>query len=456
MKTPMNRREFLKSSAAAAAAGLVLPLLPSCATAPRVRRPAPSDRINMAMIGFGTIAHSSCMNFLGDERVQMVAVADPISDLPNYGYKGELRGGREVGKQKIEAYYAEHAKGGKFRGVRTYVDFREMLNREDLDAVYIATPDHWHCAVALIAAQKGKHIYGQKPLALTVEEGRRIADVVQRTGVTWQTGSQQRSSIHFRTACEYVRNGRLGKLEKITVGLPGGHTNWSTLANRTKPETPPKELDYDLWLGPAPERPYTPALLQLNWRHNWDFSGGMITDWGAHHLDIVQWALGMDNSGPVRLENIKAKLPPQTDLYNTPPEYAFDIVYANGVRVSVSNQHTEGIRFDGEGGKSIFVKRDKLEFKPDTLRTEKIRDGEVRLYESKVQEYNFVDCVYSAKAPISPPETSHRAITISHLANIAIRLGRTSVRWNPATERFVDDPAADAYLSRPMRKAYAV
>jgi hypothetical protein len=253
-----------------------------------------------------------------------------------------------------------------------------------------------------------------------------------------------------------VRNGRLGKLEKITVGLPGGHTNWSTLANRTKPETPPKELDYDLWLGPAPERPYTPALLQLNWRHNWDFSGGMITDWGAHHLDIVQWALGMDNSGPVRLENIKAKLPPQTDLYNTPPEYAFDIVYANGVRVSVSNQHTEGIRFDGEGGKSIFVKRDKLEFKPDTLRTEKIRDGEVRLYESKVQEYNFVDCVYSAKAPISPPETSHRAITISHLANIAIRLGRTSVRWNPATERFVDDPAADAYLSRPMRKAYAV
>lgn len=129
MKTPMNRREFLKSSAAAAAAGLVLPLLPSCATAPRVRRPAPSDRINMAMIGFGTIAHSSCMNFLGDERVQMVAVADPISDLPNYGYKGELRGGRKVGKQKIEAYYAELAKGGKFRGVRTYVDFREMLNR---------------------------------------------------------------------------------------------------------------------------------------------------------------------------------------------------------------------------------------------------------------------------------------------------------------------------------------
>ena len=218
----------------------------------------------MAMIGFGTIAHSSCMNFLGDERVQMVAVADPISDLPNYGYKGELRGGRLVGQKKIEEYYAEHAKGGKFRGVKVYEDFREMLDREDIDAVYIDTPDHWHCAVAQIAARMGKHIYGQKPLALTVDEGRRIAEVVKRTGITWQTGSQQRSSIHFRTACEYVRNGRLGKLQGITVGLPGGHTNWSTLADRKQPETPPKELNYDLWLGPAAERPYVPALLQLN------------------------------------------------------------------------------------------------------------------------------------------------------------------------------------------------
>jgi predicted dehydrogenase len=456
MKTALNRRDFLKTAAAATAAGLVLPGLPSCMTAPRVRRPAPSERINMAMIGFGTIAHSSCINFLGDERVQMVAVADPVSDLPNYGYKGELRGGRLEGKRKIEAYYAEHAKGGKFRGVKVYEDFREMLDKEDLDAVYIATPDHWHCAVATIAARKGKHIYGQKPLALTVDEGRRIADVVKQTGVTWQTGSQQRSSIHFRTACEYVRNGRIGKLEKITVGLPGGHTNWSQLGDRKRPETPPKELNYDLWLGPAAQREYTPALLQLNWRHNWDFSGGMITDWGAHHLDIVQWALDMDQSGPVRLENITATLPPQTDLYNTPTDYAFDVVYASGVRVSVSNKHPEGIRFEGEGGKSIFVKRDKLEFKPDTLRTAKIRDGELRLYESKVQEFNFADCVYSGQAPISPPETSHRAITISHLANIAIRLGRSSIRWNPATERFVDDPAADKLLSRPMRKAYAV
>lgn len=453
MQSQLTRRDFLKASAAAAAAGLVLP---SCVSVPRVRRPKPSERINMAMIGFGTIAHSSCMNFLGDQRVQMVAVADPVSDLPNYGYKGELRGGRLVGKQKIEEFYSQQANSGKFRGVTVYEDFRDMLAKEDLDAVYIATPDHWHCAVAVTAARKGKHIYGQKPLALTVGEGRRIADVVKQTGITWQTGSQQRSSVQFRTACEYVRNGRLGKLQKVTVGLPGGHTNWSTLASRNQPETPPKELNFDLWLGPAPQRAYVPALLQLNWRHNWDFSGGMITDWGAHHLDIVQWALDMDNFGPVAIENIVATLPPQTDLYNTPPEYAFDVVYANGLRVSVSNKHAEGIKFDGEGGKSIFVKRGKLDFTPATLAQDKILDSEIRLYDSKVQEWNFVDRVYDAKAPISPPETSHRAITISHLANIAIRLGRSSVRWNPATERFVNDADADKLLSRPMRKPYAV
>jgi predicted dehydrogenase len=238
--------------------------------------------------------------------------------------------------------------------------------------------------------------------------------------------------------------------------LPGGHTNWSTLADRKQPETPPKELAYDLWLGPAPQRPYVPALLQLNWRHNWDFSGGMITDWGAHHLDIVQWALDMDRAGPVAIENVVATLPPQTDLYNTPPNYAFDVVYPNGLRVSVSDKHPEGIRFEGENGKAIFVKRDRLVFTPDTLAQEKIRENEIRLYESKVQEWNFVDRVYDAKPPISPPETSHRAITISHLANIAIRLGRSSVRWNPATERFVNDSAADQFLTRPMRKPYAV
>ncbi len=455
----MTRRDFLKTSAMVAAAGATLPSLTSCAgpTVARVRRPKPSERVNIGFIGYGTIAHHTIMNFLGDDRAQVVAVADPVSDLPHYGYKGELRGGRLVGQKRIEEYYAQKATSGNFRGCRVYEDFRVMLDREDLDAVYIATPDHWHCAAAILAAGKGKHIYGQKPLAVTVEEGQRIARAIKSAGVTWQTGSQQRSSAFFRTAAEYVRNGRLGKLRRVTIGLPDkGHNDFSGLAAHKASAPVPKEVNYDLWLGPAPERPFCPALMPLNWRHNWDFSGGSVTDWGAHHFDIVQWALGMDDSGPVLIENVVAKLPPQTDLYNTPTSYSFEVVYANGVRLHVSSAADEGIRFEGEDDRSIFVNRSKIEIKPDSLRQAKIRPDEIRLYESKLHEWNFLDCIYSGKPAICPADASHRALTISHVANIAIRLGRSSVRWNPATERFVDDPAADKFLSRPTRKAYAV
>jgi predicted dehydrogenase len=455
MNYRMNRRHFLKATGVALA-GAALPSFTSCSTAGRTRRPVASSRINLGVIGFGTIAHDTIMNFLGDPRVQVVAVADPVSDLPNYGYEGEYRGGRLIGKKRVEEYYSAESPTGSFSGCKAYEDFRDMIDREDLDAVYIATPDHWHCAAAVIAATKGKHIYGQKPLALTVGEGRRIADVVKATGVTWQTGSQQRSSAYFRTACEYVRNGRLGRIQRITVGLPGGRSDWSRLGSRNKPETPPPELNYDLWLGPAPEREYIPALLQLNWRHNWDYSGGMITDWGAHHLDIVQWALDQDTGGPTLIENIQADLPDQNAIYNTPAHYAFDVVYANGTRVSVSDKNENGILFEGEAGKSIFVSRDKLQYTPTELRREKIRPEEIHLYESKVHETNFVDCIYGGQPTAAPAEVSHRAITISHIANIAIRLGRAKLEWNPKTERFIGDPTADAMLSRPMRREYAV
>lgn len=448
----LNRRRFLQGSAAAAL-GLTLP---SCTSVRSAKRPAPSQRVNLALIGFGTIAHSTTPNFLSDERVQIVAIADPVSDLPNYSYQGELRGGRLVGQKLVEAHYAQQAAGGAFKGCRVYEDFRDMLDREDIDAININTPDHWHCAVAIHAARRGKHIYGQKPLALTVQEGRRMADEVARAGVTWQTGSQQRSTEYFRTAAEFIRNGRLGKLQGIKIGLPGGHKDWSQLGARNKPEPPPRELAYDLWLGPAPLRPYIPALCQLNWRHNWDYSGGMISDWGAHHMDIMQWALGMDATGPVAIENIKAALPPQAELYNTPTEYSFDVVYANGIRANVSDQHPNGLLFEGENGRSIFVSREKLEMTPAELRREKLRDDEVHLYKSRLHERNFVDCIYDGKPSITPVEVAHRSITIAHLANIAIRLGRGKLAWNPATEQVVGDPTANSMLSRPMRAAYAI
>lgn len=452
----MHRRDFLKSSALVMAS-LALPPLTSRAAAPArpARRPGPGARLNLGLVGFGTIAQVTTPNFLGDERVQIVAVADPVAELPNYGYKGELSGGRLVGQRIVEEHYAQHAKGG-YKGCKVYEDFREMFAREDLDAIVINTPDHWHCAVAVLAARRGLNVYGQKPLAVTVDEGRRIADEVKASGIVWQTGSQQRSSMYFRMACELVRNGRIGRLTGITVGLPGGHQDWSTLAARTQPEKVPAGVNYDLWLGPAPERPYVPALFQLNWRHNYAFSGGMVTDWGAHHLDIVQWALGMDGAGPTRVEIRQVTLPAETELYNTATDFEFDVIYPGGVRVNVANRHPNGIRFEGEGGRSIFVNRDIIETTPKELRREKIKDGEIKLYESRLHERNFVDCIYSGRETITPIEVGHRSITVPHLANIAIRLGRSSLDWDPAAERFVGDTKADAMLQRAMRSSYAV
>lgn len=449
----VSRRSFLKSGAAVAA-GLSLPSLVGCTTTRR--RPAPSQRLNVALIGFGTIAHSTTPNFLNDDRVQVVAVADPVTDLPNYGYSGESRGGRLVGQKLVEEFYAKQTPGGTYKGCKVYEDFRELLANEDIDAVNVSTPDHWHCAVAVLAARRGIHIYGQKPMALTVGEGRRIADEIRRAGVTWQTGSQQRSTAYFRIAAEYIRNGRLGKLQGIKVGLPGGHRDFSKLADKKAPEAVPAGMNFELWQGPAPVREYRPALHPLNWRWNFDYSGGMITDWGAHHFDIVQWALDMDASGPVAVENIKVTLPDPKDLYNTATDFDFDYVYASGVRVNVSNKHENGILFEGEGGKSIFVSRDKLEMKPEELRKDKIRDDEIHLYESKLHERNFIDCVYSGKPTITPAEVAHRSISIAHIANVAIRLGRTKIAWDPKKEQFPGDPDANALLKRPMRAPYAV
>ncbi|WP_404421006.1 Gfo/Idh/MocA family oxidoreductase [Nibricoccus sp. IMCC34717] len=455
----MNRREFLKTSLAAGAALAVPSLLSSCASpAPRkARRPKPSDRIQVGFVGFGTMAGDSLPNFLGQERVQVVAIADPVTEQGNYGYKGERPGGRLVGQRLTDAHYAQNTASGTYKGCRAYEDFREMFERENLDAIVLSTPDHWHYPITALAARRGIHIYGQKPLSLTIDHGKKMVEEVRRAGITFQTGSQQRSTAYFRLAAEFVRNGRIGKVERIEVGLPGGHVDYSLLGSRNKPEPVPTGFNYDLWLGPAPERPYVPALSQVNWRHNFDYSGGMVTDWGAHHLDIVQWALGLDvTGGPVAIENAVSDLPPPDALYNTPADYVFDVVYANGPRVNVSNRLPNGIRFFGENGRQIFVSRSELTMTPTELRREKIQPGEIHLYESNNHEKNFVDCIYSGQEPVAPIEAGHRTITISHLANIAIRLGRSGVSWDPVTQTIPNDAKATALMSRALRRKYAV
>ena len=449
----LSRRQFLS-----AASALAVPFIIPATALGRNGRPAPSERIHLACFGFGTIAQSVTPNFLNDERVQVVAVADVNRETDHYGYQGEHKGGRETGRRMINEHYAKQTGKADYNGCRVYEDFRELLRKEDVDAVEVATPDHWHAILAITCARRGKHIYGQKPLAVTVEQGRAMVREVTKAGVTWQTGSQQRSQTYFRMACEFVRNGRLGKLHRIPVVLPGGHRDFSQLALQQAPAPAPEGLNYDLWEGPAPHRDYRPALMPLNWRWNFDYSGGMITDWGAHHMDIAQWALDMDHSGPVKIEVVNADLPAPGELYNTARTFHFECVYANGVRMVVEDESAgpNGITFEGENGRKIFVSREKLEFTPESLRQEKIGENETHLYESKHHERNFVDCIYSGKPTVAPIEAAHRSITIAHIANIAIRLGREKVEWNPATEQFVGDGKANKMLSRPMRRPWSL
>ena len=419
-------------------------------------RPAPSNRINVACIGFGTIAHNTGRAFLSNDRVQMVAVADVNRKSGLYGYQGELEGGRLVGMQIANEHYANANGRIRYRGCRAYEDFRVMLENEDIDAVNISTPDHWHGPMSIYCANRKKHIYGQKPLSLTVEEGRAMVKAVKRNRVTWQTGSQLRSDPYAREAVEFVRNERIGKLKTVRVGLPSGHSNWNQSAHLTEPAPIPIGLNYELWQGPVPHRDYRPALLPLNWRHNYDYSGGMVTDIGAHQIDLAQWAMDRDASGPVRIENIEATLPSTDAVYNTATHYRFDCVYENGVRMEVGDntRFESGLTFYGDEGKSLFLGGGTVRTDPPELRRERIQDDEIRVYKSTNHIENFLDCVESGKATVAPIEAAHRTISICHLANIAIRLGRKSLDWDPRRERIVGDREASAMLGRESRAGW--
>jgi predicted dehydrogenase len=446
-----TRRSFLRRGTGLVA-GVVAPSIIPGSALGLGGAVAPSERITLACLGFGTIAHSTVRSFLNKKGVQVVAVADVQSRAGHYGYQGELEGGRDFGKELVEAHYGEDKPEG-FKGCDAVVDFRELLGRDDIDAVNVSTPDHWHGVMAIMAARAGKAIYGQKPLSLTVAEGRAMVAAVEEAGVTWQTGSQQRSDVHFRRACELVRNGYLGKVHTVKVGLPGGHNDWSKLGGRQAVEAVPEGLDWDLWLGPAPEREFRPALHPLNWRHNFDFSGGMVTDFGAHHIDIAQWALDRDGTGPVKFEKVGGTMPGADELYNTAAAFHFEAIYEDGVRMVVADTDElgfSGVRFEGEDGRWLWVDRGRLESAPETIIREQLGDDAVRLYESADHEGNFVESVRSGEPTAAPIEAAHRTITIAHLANLALRGGVESFGWDPQAETS-DSGQINAGLGRAMR-----
>ena len=432
IKNSMKRREFLTRIAGAVGAGAVFPsVIP--ATALGAGRPSPSNRIVMGAIGVGSMGKGDLAGFLGKPEVQVVAVCDVD------------RRHRKQAKQMVDRRYRN-------KDCAMYLDFRELIDRGDLDAVQTALPDHWHAIPAIAAAKAGLDIHGQKPFARSIREGRAMVEAVERYGVVWQTGSQQRSDWKFRRACELVRNGRIGKVYKVEVGLPTGGTR------PVQPPKPvPKHLDWDFWLGPAPWRPFCDFggdSPHWNWRWIMDYSGGQLTDWAGHHIDIAHWGLGLERTGPIEIWG-KGEYP-KDGLYNTPFRYFFTCKYANGLIMHVANNQRlqQGAKWYGEYG-WIHVNRGGLHAEPRKILDEVIGPNEIKLYVSNDHKQNFLDCVKSRREPIAPAEVGHRSISVGLLGEIAMLTGR-KIRWNPDTEEIIGDPSASAFLGRPYREPWSL
>jgi predicted dehydrogenase len=447
-----SRRQFLKSTAGAGLGAMAMQSIVPSSVLGAEGQVAPKDRVTLGVIGTGNQGINDMRAFLGDERVQVVAVCDVNRE--SAGYWDGAVAGREPGRRVAEEFYAKRNPSGTHKGVAAYEDYREMIARKDIDAVLIATPDHWHAILAIEAAKAGKDIYGQKPLSLTVMEGRAMSDAVKKHGRIFQCGSQQRSDRIFRHGCELVRNGRIGKLQTVTCGLPGGHPDFGKNANRKKPEPVPDGMNYEMWLGPAPWAPYAPARVGVNYRWNLDYSGGQLTDWGGHHPDIAQWGMGTEHTGPVEINNPKADWPPAEALWNTATSYYFECIYKDGVKMIVTDKARGGVTFQGADG-SVWVTRGGFATEPKSLWESEIGSNETRLYRSDNHYRNFIDCVLSRREPIAPCEAAHRSITIAHLGNIAMLLGR-NLKWDPEREQIAGDPSAQWMLDRPHRSPWSL
>lgn len=446
-----SRRNFIKKAGAASSALFVAPSIVPASALGKDGHVPPSDRITLGMIGAGNQAENDVKGFLPDDRVQVVAVCDP--NARSKGYWNGKEGGREYIIDLVNDYYSEK-NGKKYKGPKGYVDFREVIQRKDIDAVEVVTPDHWHAIPVLMAAAAKKDIYCQKPLSLTVQEGRAMANAAKKYNIVFQVGSQQRSNEHCRWACEVVRSGKIGKLHTVTCGLPGGTPDFSKTADQYQTVPVPANFDYDLWLGPAPEAPYSPARTHVNYRWILDYSGGQVTDWGGHHPDTAQWGIGADDTGPIRIQNARSKWSDHP-LYNTATEFYFEAVYENGVKLIIGNRDEEnnlpfGVTFHCEGG-SVFAARKRRDANPKSLLDIELEEKD-RLYTSNGNNHyrNFIDCVISREQPAAPAEVGHRSITIGHLGNIAMMLGE-DLEWDPVKEEVKDNFVANQLLYRKMR-----
>jgi predicted dehydrogenase len=435
--TPIRRRTFLKT-ATVFAVGTTLPQwwTDQCAAAEAPTPKSPNDQPTVALIGCG-----------GRGR----------------GVAGEAsKFGRVIAVCDVDEQHVAQAVK-QFTGAKPYKDFRKLLDTEKVDIVVNGTPDHWHTLVNLAALKAGKDVYSEKPLTLTIEEGQRLVKAVNESKRILQTGSQQRSDERFRLACELVRNGRIGQLKHVHVWLPvappGGPFN---------PAPVPAHLDWDRWQGQAPSREYVPQRCHVTFRFFVEYSGGTLTDWGAHHNDIALWGIGLERSGPATIEG-KRLVEPVPGGFTTPSQYKIEYTYAGGITQtcetttrnrfdgSINQEETKvlqghGVKFEGADG-WIFVTRGKIEASRPELLQEPLTKKNIELYVSKNHMQNFFDCVRSRQQPICEAEIGHRSVSVCHLGLIAIQLGR-KLEWDPKRERFVNDKEADKFIAREMRKPW--
>jgi predicted dehydrogenase len=422
-----NRREFLWKAGAASVGLSLFPTIIKASVLGREGHIPPSDKINMILIGCGGNGKVNLKQFLNLNDIRFVSVCD-VDDNQS-----------AAAKKIVDGQYVNN-------DCRIYKDFREMLEKEKPDAAVLALPDHWKAIVSCAVANKKIDIYGEKPLARSIAESRAIADTAMKNKIVWQTGSQQRSDDNFHHAAELVINGRIGKVDYVEVGLPDGGYNIGT-----PPVTEvPAGVNWDMWLGPAPKVPFR-GVLHFDWRWIMDYSGGMLTDWAGHHIDIAHWGLGLDRTGPVTIEGTGR--PNNEGIFNVPVEYDFTSVYADGVKIRVANEsrlkYGMGVMWRGTKG-WIHVTRGGLKASDDKILKEKIGKGEISLYKSKNHKQNFIDCVKSREETIAPVEIGLRSISVAHLGEIAMITGQ-KLHWDPQSEKFTDN---NIYATRLLRKPY--
>lgn len=456
MQTNLQRRRFLKQTAGAALGTLGLPLFIPARVMGTAGNTPPSERVTMASIGCGGMGTNNLRAFLAQPDVQILAVCDVVTASDEYGhwYKQGWNGawfGREPARKIVEAEYAQKNPSGNYKGCAAYVDFREVIARNDIDAVCITTPDHWHAIPAIMAATAGKDIYCEKPLSLTVAEGRAMVEAARRYNRVFQTGTQRRSSEPYRFICELIRNGRIGKFQRALVAI-GGNNKQAPPAD-WQPMPVPEWLDYEMWLGPAPWAPYHKDRCLYTFRFNQDYSGGQTTNLGAHGIDIVQWANGTDETGPIEIEDLGGEFP-SDGLFTTATKVHFRARYANGLELICRTQEKELYRYEGsEGWIQIPTYSNDWTCYPESLKTTVIGPDEIRLYKSNDHHRNFIDCIKSRRPTAAPAEIGHRSTSICQLGNIAMRLGR-KLHWDPGTERFTDSEQANGMLAKPMRSPW--